>query len=185
MLYLACFPVLTLTRLRHDGPNVKLQPGQVGAAAGQRQWIGLSITGDQVTISPLELPPAELFLESIDLEVGFWKKTLEVAEQYSADEMAKNFIRAYSGQVFCTDQTLIFDFHGQNLRAIVKGVRVIELPQEQRRSRTPVGSLNFGVLMERTDIAIMRAPDSRIKIKTSSKKYALLQDISDSPHFHF
>jgi len=35
---------------------------------------------------------------SLDLEVGFWRRGLEIAEQFSADEMANSFIKAFNGQ---------------------------------------------------------------------------------------
>jgi len=144
----------------------------VGASSSQRQWIGLSITGDQVIISPIDIPVAEFFLESLDIEFGFWKRTLEIAEQYSADEMAKTFVRAFSDQVFAVNQQIVFDFHGQTLKGLIKGLTVLEMPQEQRRGShgQSAASLGMGVIMERTDVNILKAPDSKIKIKTSSKK---------------
>ncbi|KAF8574203.1 AAA-domain-containing protein [Ramaria rubella] len=162
----AKFPSTT----KHDNTG-KLAPGQVGASSSQRQWMGLSIAGDQVTVSQLDLPPAEIFLDSLDLEVGFWKRGLEIAEQYSADEMTKNFIRAFSRQIFSLDQQLVFDFHGQNLKAIVKGLNILELAEGQQKRRTAANApLQMGVLMEQTDVVFIKATDSRIKIKSSAKK---------------
>ncbi|KIJ56942.1 hypothetical protein M422DRAFT_198294 [Sphaerobolus stellatus SS14] len=159
------YPVTT----KHDTTQ-KLMRGQVGASSSQRQWIGLSITGDQITISPLNLPPSEIFLEGLDIEIGFWKRTLEIAEQFSSDEMAKTFVRGFNGQIFAVNQQIVFDFHGQTLKGTIKGLTVIELPQEQRRRGASAASMGLGVVMDRTDVSFIKAPDSRIKIKSSSKK---------------
>jgi vesicle-fusing ATPase len=162
--YSCCFII------RHDNTG-RLAPGQIGASSSQRQWIGLSIAGDEVTISPMDIPPAEVVLDSLDLEVGFWKRGLEIAEQFSADEMAQSFIRAFNGQIFSLDQQLVFDFHGHNLKAGVKGLSVLELADGQQKRRGSTQSIShMGVLMDRTDVVFIKAADSRIKIKSSNKK---------------
>ncbi|KAF9464799.1 P-loop containing nucleoside triphosphate hydrolase protein [Collybia nuda] len=162
--------------VRHDNTG-KLAPGTVGASAMQRQWIGLSISGDSVTVEPLPQPPhpaAPSYLQSIDLEVGFLRRGHEIAEQFSADEMARNFIKAFNGVLMSSDEVVVFEFHGQNLKATVKGVSVLDLADEQRRG-APQGqrSVNheyMGILMDKTDVTFMKAPDSAIKIKSSAKK---------------
>jgi len=155
---------------RHDNTG-NLSPGQVGASSSQRQWISLSIQGDEVTIVPLDLPPAEIYMGSLDLEVGFWRRGLEIAEQFSADEMANSFIKAFNGQIFGLDQQLVFDYHGHNLKAIVKGMNILELAEGQQRRRAAHGALSgMGVLMDRSDVTFIKAADSRIKIRSSAKK---------------
>jgi vesicle-fusing ATPase len=143
----------------------------------QRQWIGLSVTGDQVSVEALPQPPhpsAPLYLQSIDIEVGFLRRGQEIAEQFSADEMARNFLKAFNGIVMSADEVLVFEFHGQNLKATVKGVGVLELADEQKRGAgTGQRSVNhqyMGILMNKTDVTFMKAGDSAIKIKSSAKK---------------
>ena len=97
-----------------------LQPFQVGASATQRQWIGLSLSGDQVPVQALPPAMARTYLQSLDLEVGFLKPRHEIAEQFSTDEMAHNFLKAFTGTIFGVGEILVFDFHGQNLKAVVK-----------------------------------------------------------------
>ncbi|KAI0775896.1 AAA-domain-containing protein [Trametes elegans] len=151
------FPLTT----RHDNTG-KIQPGTIGASATQRQWIGLSLAGDSVTVEPLPTPPP--YLQSLDLEVGFLKRGHEIAEAFSADDMTKNFLRAYNGVVFGTGEILLFEFHGQMLKVTVKGLQVVELPGKQSNAT------HFGVVMEKTDVTFMKAPDSAIKLKSSAKK---------------
>ncbi|PIL37464.1 transporter [Ganoderma sinense ZZ0214-1] len=151
------FPMTT----RHD-PTGKIPPGAIGASATQRQWIGLSLSGDSVTIEPF--PQSPPYLQSLDVEVGFLKRGLEIAEVFSADEMAQNFVRAFNGIVFASGEILLFEFHGQTLKATVKGVQVVELPGQRP------GADYYGIVMEKTDVTIMKAPDSAIKLKSSARK---------------
>lgn len=124
-----------------------------------------------MTVEPLS--PAPTYLQSIDMEVGFIRRGHEVAEQYSADEMAHNFIKGFNGIVIAVGEILVFEFHGQNLKAVVKGLHNLELPPragvtEPRRAHAHVP---HGVLMEKTDVTFIKAADSSVKIKSSARKY--------------
>lgn len=135
----------------------------------QRQWIGLSKSGDEVSIEPLHNPS---YLQSLDLEVGFLRPRQEVAEVFNADEMTRNFLKAFTNILFAVDEIVVFEFHGQNLKGIVKGVSVLEFADGQRgapRSQ-PGAQTHFGILMDKTDITFMKAGDSLIKLKSSAKK---------------
>lgn len=111
-------------------------------------------------------------MESVDMEVGFLRRGHEIAEQFSADEMASNFIRGFSGIIFAVGEVLVFEFHGQNLKATVKGVHTLELADKQRRGGG--GPAHAGILMEKTDVTFIKAPDSAIKLKSSARKYVVL-----------
>ncbi|TFK55646.1 AAA-domain-containing protein [Heliocybe sulcata] len=164
----SAFPLTT----RHDNTG-KLQPGTIGASASQRQWIGLSLSGDEVTVSPLPDAP---YLQSLDLEIGFFRKGLEIAEQFSADEMMRNFLKAFSGILFAAGEVIVFEFHGQNLKGTVKAVSTVDLGDGQ-------GGAHYGIVMDKTDITFMKAPDSAIKLKASAKKPAPNSIIT--PNFKF
>ena len=138
----------------------KLAPGSIGASAMHRQWIGLSVTGDEVTVEPIPFQP--YYLQSLDVEVGFLRRNMEIAEQFSTDEMAHNFLKAFNGMIFAIGEILVFDFHGQNLKAVVKGLNTVEI-----NSGGPTG---MGILFEKSDINFIKAGDSLIKLKSSSKK---------------
>ena len=162
--------------LSHDNTG-KLRPGVIGPSALQRQWIGLSLTGDQATVQALPPPPhpsAPSFLQAIDIEVGFLRRGVEISEQFSSDEMTRNFIKAFNGIVMSSDQVMVFEFHGHNLKAVIKSISILELADEQRGSgrggQQAASRRNVGILMEKTDVTFMKASDSHIKIKSSSKK---------------
>jgi vesicle-fusing ATPase len=142
----------------------------------QRQWIGLSLTGDQAIVEPLPPPPHPLapsYLQAIDLEVGFIRRGHEVAEVFSADEMAKNFLKAFGGILMSTDEVIVFEFHGHNVKGTIKSVSGLDLADEQQRGVTAQRNsrhANMGILFEKTDVTFLKAPDSHIKIKSSAKK---------------
>jgi vesicle-fusing ATPase len=59
--------------LRSD-PTGTVAPGSLGFTAFQRQWIGLSASGDSVDVEPIDWSQMgnDVYLESIDIEVrGF------------------------------------------------------------------------------------------------------------------
>lgn len=138
-----------------------------------RQWIGLAVAGDTIPIEPLPTPPN--YLQSVDLEVGFLRKT-ETKEAYSADELARNFLKAFNGIVMAVGGTMIFDYHGQNLKVLIKSLSVLELADQQRgggRGRSDYGPdpRSFGILMDKTDITMMKSAEANgINIKSSAKK---------------
>jgi vesicle-fusing ATPase len=128
---------------------------------------------DTVTVSPLPAPPhphAPLFLESLTVEVGFAKRGHEVAEQFSADDMATTFVKAYRGTSCSIGQQLVMEYHGQNLIAKVVSVDVVELADNQRGGAGGGNRVDMGIVMDRTDVTIGKAADSKIKLKSSAKK---------------
>ncbi|KAF9076917.1 vesicular-fusion protein SEC18 [Rhodocollybia butyracea] len=150
----------------------KLGPGTIGASAVQRAWIGLSVSGDSVAVEPLPSPPypgAPAYLQSIDIEIGFLRRGHEIAEQFDADDMARHFVKVMGSCIRSVGETIVLEYHGQNLKGVVKGVEVLELAEEQRRGggRAPQ---HFGIVMDKTDVTFLKAPDSAIKIKSSARK---------------
>ncbi|TDL29667.1 AAA-domain-containing protein [Rickenella mellea] len=140
-----------------------LQPNQVGASLTQRQWIGLSLSGDEVQLQPLPPQLSRAYLQSLDMDIAFNKRGHEIAEVFSADEMAKNFVKVFSGTMFGVGEILVFDFHGQNLKATVKSLSVVDLPQGGVAQ-------NMGVLFDKSDVNFVKESGSAIKLKSSAKK---------------
>lgn len=104
-------------------------------------------------------------MQSLDIEIGFLKPRYEIAESYNPDEIATTFLRAFNTQIFSVGQVLVFDFHGENLKGTVKGLLKVDLPN----GRPALGE-QAGILMDKTDVTFIKAADSLIKLRGSSKK---------------
>ncbi|KAF8326418.1 vesicular-fusion protein SEC18 [Amanita rubescens] len=174
--------------VKHDNTG-KLESGSIGASGIQRQWIGLSVSGESVTIEPLPFHPSPIapaFLQSIDLEISFLRVNQDNPTQYSVEDLAKHFVRVYRDVMFSKEELLVFEFHGQNFRATVKDLAIVELADEQQRGRVsehPPEYYTRGIAMERTEVNILKAANSTVKLKASTKKAppnAIL-----SPNFKF
>jgi vesicle-fusing ATPase len=85
--------------------------------------------------------------------------------------MTRNFIKAFNGIIMSSNQVIVFKFHGHNLKATIKLISIVELADEQWGSAHSGHHQNMGILMENTNVTFMKAPDSQIKIKSSSKKF--------------
>ncbi|GAA5872494.1 hypothetical protein JCM1840_006077 [Sporobolomyces johnsonii] len=143
----------------------KIQPGTIGAARLVRQYAQLSQSGDVVDVEPFDPNSlgSNVYLASLDLEVGYWFEKNAQPTAYSADELQAVFVRAYEGLVFTTGQPLVFDFHGQNLRATVKGLHCLALDGG-------AGAGRMGILTGQSEVNFIKDPASAIKIKSSAKK---------------
>ncbi|PWN41506.1 AAA-domain-containing protein [Ceraceosorus guamensis] len=168
----------------------QVQSGTLGTALLQRQWAGLSAQGHVVRAEPYDpysQGPA-VYLASLDVEVGFLRKGTEIAEVFDADEMQRNWVRAFEHHIFSIGQLLVFEFHGQNLKATVTGVEVVETqPKRQGAGAPPPPPSQHrsdkGILMRETSVNFIKAGDSGVKIKASGKRAppnAILQ-----PNFKF
>ena len=129
----------------------------------------LSLSGDTVHVEPLPTPPhprAPLFLQSVDIYASFWKKGFVNATPYNVDEMVQKFLAAYSGLILAPGSTLTVDFKGDKLRLVVSSMTLVELPNSGH------GEVEMGVLMQKTDVNILKEGDSQMRLKSSARKYA-------------
>lgn len=152
-------------------------PGQIATSNLHRQWIGLSRTGDSVPISVMPSPPnpaAPLFLQSIDIEVGFFRPNQARTEEFSVDDMSKIFLKAFSGIIMAVNEGIAFEYRGVPLKGAIVSLSVLELADEQRaglRGRGGASRRDSGILMEKTDVNFLKAADSPIRLKSSAKKF--------------
>jgi vesicle-fusing ATPase len=152
------------------------------------------MTGDKVDVEPIDwvVMGNNVYLESVDIEasaftfslrcalsaritfifgqIGFQRAKAPATETYDSDEMGRTFQSVFAQVVLSVGQVVVFDFHGVNLRGVIKGISLLELAKhgDQRRREEPAATL--GLLMDKTDLTFMKAADSAIKIKGSSKK---------------
>lgn len=156
---------LTYPARRHDDTG-KVAPGTISVDGAHRQWMELSLSGDEVPVQPLTFTPP--YLESLDVEISLLRKT--DATEISADDLTKHFAKIYSGIMFGLGEGFVFEYRGFNYRGNVKGLRVVELAAEQLRGAGGGGRNDLGVMMERTDVTFMKAEGGALKLKSSAKK---------------
>ncbi|KAI6152389.1 P-loop containing nucleoside triphosphate hydrolase protein [Pisolithus tinctorius] len=158
----------------HD-TSKSINPGVVAVPA--------SPSGDFITVTLLPSPPhsqAPPFLQSVDLHASFWKKGYVNEVPYNVDEMVQKFLAAYSGLVLAPGGILTVDFKGDKLKLVVASMNVVELPDGGLGGKTQI---EMGVLMQRTDVNILKDGDSPMRLKSGAKRAATNAIIA--PNFKF
>ncbi|CAH1756857.1 10061_t:CDS:10 [Entrophospora sp. SA101] len=151
---------------------------QIGTSMAHRRWASLSLN-QEVSVAPFD-PYSDgpnIFLGNLELEVGFLRKTQDSKEQFDTEEMSNIF-----------SQLLVFDFHGTNLHVVAKGAQVIDQSSLQRdltggepQPNQIQIQANRGILTQQTVIHWIKAPDSSLRLKGSSRSTtAIIQ-----PNFKF
>lgn len=157
-----------------DNTNT-IAPGTIGTALLQRQWARLSAEGHDVVAEAFE-PMAlgkGVYLGSIDIELDFLSRSQYSHSMFDADEMQAIFLRVFDQHILSIDQVLVFEFHGQNLKATVRGVHSVD---------TSIAH-HMGIVIPQTQVQFYQAPGGSLQIKTSGKRArpnAILQ-----PNFKF
>lgn len=138
----------------------------------------LSLSGDEVAVELLPASPhpdSPPFLQSIDFVASFLKKNFENPVPYDQDEMISKLLNAYSGLVFAPGGMLTVDFKGDKLKLTVASLGILELADEQKGGRrSNARHIEMGVMMQKTDITIIKEGGSAMKIKASAKRYVLM-----------
>lgn len=166
----------------HD-TSKSINPGVVAVPASLRQWMALSLSGDFITVTLLPSPPhsqAPPFLQSVDLHASFWKRGYVNEVPYNVDEMVQKFLAAYSGLVLAPGSILTVDFKGDKLKLVVASMNVVEFPDGGLGGKTQI---EMGVLMQRTDVNILKEGDSPMRLKSGAKRAATNAIIA--PNFKF
>jgi vesicle-fusing ATPase len=108
-------------------------------------------------------------------QISFLRKGVEISESYDITEMQQHFLSLFLGHAFAENQTLCFDYHGNDLLVLVTRVEVIDVAGNGKPA-------SRGVLMDQTSITFEKAPDSSIKLK-GGKSAAATSIIK--PNFNF
>lgn len=159
------FPALLFALFSADKSGL-VQPGQIGTAMLQRQWAGLSAQGHYVQAAAFD-PASDgtgVYLAGLDVEISQLRKGMETSEVFDADEMTHNFLRAFEGHIFTKGQVLVYEFHGNTLKASIHGVSSVEGNNGVHAQR--------GVLIGQTEVNLFKAPDSMLKMRASGKRAA-------------
>ena len=114
-----------------------------------------------------------MYLGNVDIELDYLSRSQMPTGPFSADEMQGIFTRVFDSHVLSNGQVLVFEFHGQNLKATVRGVYSIDTSAAH----------HLGVMIPQTQVNFFVAQGSALEIKASGKRArpnAILQ-----PNFKF
>lgn len=163
-----------------------MQPGTVGASGVQREWAAWSL-GQEITIVPFDpfRSGGQVYLGSLDVEIGFNNRNKISEQQYDQDELAKWFTTLYHDQILAPGQRMIMDYKSMLFKIIVRSVQLVDLGEKNSAAGVPTASNPHvrGILTQHTEINFFKAPDSPIKLKASSKRPAANAIIQ--PNFKF
>jgi hypothetical protein len=74
-------------------------------------------------IAPLDISAMgkDIILAGLDLAIGFMKPRMVVEEVFSVDDLCHFFHEHFDGVMCTPGQMFFFDYHGQKMKATVKG----------------------------------------------------------------
>ncbi|KAK0540655.1 transport between ER and Golgi ATPase protein [Tilletia horrida] len=149
-----------------------VMPGSLGMGSIMRGWLGLS-TGAVVEASPYD-PFAHgspgTYVASMDIELNWLSAAQATNETFDSDLMQAAFCQAFNNQIFTIGQRLVFEFHGTNLHASVRGITAIE---GGGGKGAPAARSDKGILMSQTEITFLKEGGSTIKIKGGKNRQVL------------
>lgn len=129
----------------------------------------------------------QVYLQNIDIEIGFASSKKIVETVYDPDEVANIFINTYMNQIFAPGQRLIMDIRNIPISILVRTVTLSDFSLEEKAGKQPSTPRSDqgarGILMKQTEVGIFKAANSPIKIKATAKRAAANAIIS--PDFKF
>ncbi|KAK9447321.1 P-loop containing nucleoside triphosphate hydrolase protein [Limtongia smithiae] len=162
-----------------------MAPGTVGASGVQREWAGWSL-GQTVTVTPYD--PfrfgGQVYIGTLDVEIGFNSRNRVSDQAYDQDELAKWFTTLYHDQILAPGQRLIMDYKNYLFKIIVRAVQLVDLGEKPGTAAQAVSHPQVrGILTTHTQVNFFKASDSPIKLKSSARRPAANAIIQ--PNFKF
>ncbi|KAJ1733262.1 transport between ER and Golgi ATPase protein [Coemansia sp. Benny D160-2] len=178
-------------------PIPSLDAGYVGPTRIQREWGRLSIN-EEIIIEALGDSVidanADVYLGRMDVEISFLTPNQERVISMDAEEVSDILKGGFENQIFSLGQPFVFDFRGNNIKAVVTGLSGMPLDllqdlkmgsdgSDAAKKPKSKNSTLFGMLTSVTTITVSKATNSLIELKGSSvnlKANAIIQ-----PDFRF
>jgi len=136
---------------------------------------------------PFAYGGGQVYLQNLDIEIGFASAKKIVETVYDPDEIAHIFVQSFMNQIFSPGQRLIMDVKNIPLSILVKTVTLSDFSLEEKAGKAPsqqrVDPGARGILVKQTEVGIFKAANSPIKIKATAKRAAANAIIS--PDFKF
>ncbi|KAM7204803.1 vesicular-fusion protein sec18 [Rhypophila sp. PSN 637] len=169
-------------------PTPGFPNGHISLSDPQRTWLGVGLM-DEV-VGELYDPFAfggQVYLQNIDIEIGFASAKKIVDAVYDPDEVANIFINTFMNQIFSPGQRLIMDIRNIPISILVRTVTMSDFSLEEKAGKPPSTPRSDqaarGILMKQTDVGIFKAANSPLKVKATAKRAAANAIIS--PDFKF
>ncbi|KAF9166801.1 transport between ER and Golgi ATPase protein [Mortierella sp. AD011] len=164
--------------------------GCLGFSKFQRKWINSSLNKeiDVQTWDP-SLDGREVYLSTIEVEIGLLVKNNEFRGEFDAKEMGRVFISVFNNQVLTNEQALVLDFKDVRLVAIPKKVELVSSDALMNGMRGPDGqelssiSGFRGVLTQQTQVQFVKAQGFNIKLTGAARNKPAVTLIQ--PNFKF
>ncbi|KAI7850916.1 P-loop containing nucleoside triphosphate hydrolase protein [Circinella umbellata] len=155
-----------------------MQRGVLGTSAMQRRWAQFSLN-QEVTVEPFNPfdDGVDIYLATLKVEVGFLRKSTQMAEDFDTEAMEKAFSSSFHNQIFTVGQLMVFEFRGVNLSCRIADMEVVELDALKRMTEeggehhtgSGASKANRGVLMRQSSIQFTKSSESTIRLKGAKR----------------
>lgn len=155
-------------------PHAKINPGSIGIGGIQREWCRLAL-GDSLSVAawdPFDTRAGEKmpYLSSIDLEVGFYSKAKQTADQFDPEQLQQQLCHLFKSQPFAPGQLFVFDLQSFIIRAQVKAIKLTDMTFNEKDSAASINPMSRGILMGETQIEFFKSPKEPLNIKASKRR---------------
>lgn len=170
-------------------PTPGFPDGHISLSDPQRTWSGVGLMDEVVgeIYDPFAHGSGQVYLQNIDIEIGFASAKKIVDTVYDPDEVANIFINTYMNQIFAPGQRLIMDIRNIPISILVRTVTLSDFSLDEKAGKAPSAPRSDqgarGILMKQTEVGIFKGANSPIKIKATAKRAAANAIIS--PDFKF
>ncbi|KAM7193387.1 vesicular-fusion protein sec18 [Naviculisporaceae sp. PSN 640] len=170
-------------------PTPGFPDGHISLSDPQRTWSGVGLMDEVVgeIYDPFAHGGGQVYLQNIDIEIGFASAKKIVDTVYDPDEVANIFVNTYMNQIFAPGQRLIMDIRNIPISILVRTVTLSDFSLDEKAGKPPSAPRSDpgarGILMKQTEVGIFKGANSPIKIKATAKRAAANAIIS--PDFKF
>lgn len=148
--------------------NPGVERGTIGFSAPQRKWATLSIK-QGIDVKPFPASQADC-LCSVVLEADFMSKKTTTTEQYDSDQMARDFLAQFTGQIFTVGQQLAFSFQDKKiLSLLVKNLEAADIAALKAGTDAVPRKTKFGRLLPDACIQFDKAENSSLNLIGKAK----------------
>lgn len=152
----------------------KINSGAIGIGGVQREWCRLAL-GDQLSVTawdPFDSRAGEKmpYLSSIDLELGFYLKAKQTADQFDPEQLQTQLCKLFESQPFAPGQLFIFDLQSFIIRAQVKAIKLTDMTFDNDDTQATTHPMSRGILTGQSQIEFFKSQREPLNIKASKRR---------------